>query len=242
MDAISSLVSLGRKDKKIYKYEIKRYINDYLMMIVTFQKNVRVIREDHTFDGVNSYPFAYIILDNKKEHQFIAVQESYELHASTIIKRLEKSLQKILIKNYLTVKITPIYKESDFWVFAQKNEGKIISLSFSLITPNMSNISSLLSEDLKRTAKSTAAIETNLTLNSASDSSLHLRQDNEELNGLVNYAAQGGGEISAKIKGSKLKFYSNDYHATMEIDELELKGDLDNLTRLIQDKIKTINR
>lgn len=151
MDALLSLKISGKEeDRRCYKYELARRINNFVMMITSRQKNVKVIREDHTPADVDSFPFSYIIFDNEKEYQFIAVQESPELHARTIVKKLEKALQKILLTHYLTVKFSPIYKESDFWVFARENEGKIISLSFTLITPNMSNISSMLSEDLKK--------------------------------------------------------------------------------------------
>lgn len=243
MNALLSLKISGKEeDRRRYKYELVRCINNFVMIITSRQKNVKVIREDHTPADIDSFPFSYIIFDNEKEYQFIAVQESPELHARTIVKKLEKALQKILVKHYLTVKFSPVYKESDFWVFARENEGKIISLSFTLITPNMSNISSMLSDDLKRTAKVTAATETNLKLKSDSSSSLNLQADNKELSGLVNYAAQGGGEIRAKIKNSTLSFQSNDYQAFMEIGELEFNGDLSSLVRLIRREIAQLNR
>ena len=243
MEALLSLKISGKNgNRRRYRYELVCRINNFVMMITSRQKNVKVIREDHTPADVDSFPFSYIIFDNEKEYQFVAVQESPELHARTIVKKLEKSLQEKLKARYLTVKFSPVYKESDFWVFARENEGKIISLSFSLITPNMSNISSMLSEDLKRTAKVTAAIETNLRLKSDSSSSLNLQPDNDELNGLVNYAAEGGGEIRAKVRDSTLSFQSNDYQAVMEIGEMEFEGDLSSLVKLIRREIAQLNR
>lgn len=235
-DAVLSLKISGKdEEKRRYKYEVGRYIGESIMLITSRQKSVKVIREDHTPTDVDSFPFAYIIFDNDKDRQIIAVQESAELHARTIVSKLEKTLQKSLAKNHLMVKITPIYKESNFWIFVEENEGKISSLSFNLITPNMANISSRLSEDLKKTAKTTGTIETNLKFNASKTGSLNLQQDNSELDGLVNYAAQGGGEIGIKLKDSKLAFRSNDFQMTLEIGEGELKGDLSSLVKLMRD-------
>lgn len=71
---------------------------------------------------------------------------------------------------------------------------------------------------------------------------MNLQPDNNELNGLVNYAAKGGGEIRAKVRDSTISFQSNDYQAFMEIGELDFKGELSSLVRLIRREIAQLNR
>lgn len=224
--------------KKKYWYEIYRHTEKSIMLITSRQKNVKVIREDHTEKDVDSFPFCYVIIDNDKDNQIIAIQESTEFRAKTILKKIEKALQHFLSKKYLIIKFSPIYKEDNFWDFVSKYDEKITSLSFDLITPNMSNISSRLSEDLKKTAKATGTVETNLKFNAASKGALKLSQDNHELDGLVNYAAQGGGGIFVKVKGTKLGFDSNDFQLTLEIDDFQIKDSLESIINLIRNKAK----
>ena len=222
--------------KKRYSYDIYRHTEKSIMLIASRQKNVKLIREDHTERDVDSFPFGYVIIDNDKEHQIIAIQESTELRAKTILKKIEKALQHFLAKRYLIIKISPIYNEDNFWDFVSKHEEKITSLSFDLITPNMSNISSRLSEDLKKTAKATGTVETNLKFNAASKGTLKLSQDNHELDGLVNYAAQGGGGIFVKVKGARLGFDSNDFQLTLEVEDSQIKDTLENIITLMRNK------
>lgn len=231
--AIKSIETI--KTRRKYKYEMEKYIDEYFMFIVSRQKNVKVILEDHTKSDVDSFPFSRIIIDNNDSNQIIAVQDSIEFSQKTIINSFKKYINKILIDNHLIAQIEPVYKESDFWSFIKENKEDITSISFNLITPNMSNISSCLSEDLKKAAKTTGAIETNLKFNSSSSGSLKIQPNNTAIDGLVTYASQGGGEISVKTKGSRLGFCSNDYQKTIEIDELDYKGDLNSLIALIRE-------
>ena len=225
-------------EKKRYTYELGKYVDDSIILIASRQKSVKYIRADHTQDDVDSFPFGYIIIDNNSEYQTMCIQDSSELRARSVAKKIEKSLHRILSKTNLTVKISPIYKESDFWTFVESHKDNIASLSFDLITPNMSNISSRLSEDLKNTAKNTGTTETNLKFNAAKNGFLLLDRENRELEGLVDYTSKGGGEVRIKVKGSKIGYHSNDAQLNMEFSDLELQG---NLTDLIAEIRKRAN-
>ena len=150
------------------------------------------------------------------------------MRARSIARRIETSLQNILLKDDLTVKISPLYKECDFGAFVEAHKEKITKISFDLITPNMSNISSRLSEDLKRMAKMTGTAETNLKFNAARNGSLNLERGNTEIDGLVDYASKGGGEIRISAKNVKIAYGSNDAQINAEIEDIELTGSLEN--------------
>lgn len=223
-------------NKKIkYKCEINRYDDDSYLLIFNKKKNISVIKEDHTREGVHSYPFSHVFIYNNKQYQIIAIQDSSDLHSKTIKSCLEVKLEKLLYEKGIIIKILPIYKENNFWDFVSKHEQKIISLSFNIITPNMSNISSTLDEELKQTAKRTGTIETNLKFNADKNRYLKLNREDNTIDGLVKYTSKGGGDINMKIKGFKKGFSSNDYQKYLEIDELNYNGSLQNFKELMKD-------
>lgn len=241
-DAVLSLkISSKDGEKRRYKYELGKYINDSIVLIASRQKSVKYIREDHTQDDVASFPYGHIIIDNNKDYQIICIQDSTELRARSVAKKIEKILHGILSKNNLTVKISPIYKESDFWTFVESHRGKITTISFDIITPNMSNISSRLSEDLKSAAKKTGTAETNLKFNAGKNGFLHLERENAEIDGLVNYTSKGGGEVQIKAKDTKIGYHSNDAQLNMEFTDLELNGNLQEIIAAIRNKISDGN-
>lgn len=184
---------------------------------------------------MHSYPFSHVFIYNNKQYQIIAIQDSSDLHSKTIKSCLEVKLEKLLYEKGIIIKILPIYKENNFWDFVSKHEQKIISLSFNIITPNMSNISSTLDEELKQTAKRTGTIETNLKFNADKNRYLKLNREDNTIDGLVKYTSKGGGDINMKIKGFKKGFSSNDYQKYLEIDELNYNGSLQNFKELMKD-------
>lgn len=236
-EAVLNLKISGKdENKRRYSYELVRYIESKIMMITSRQKKVKYIREDHTEDKIASFPFVHLIFDNDKDYQILAVENKSDYKPATIVNLLEKTLQNYLKKDNLTVKFSPIYRENDFWLYLEKNKNNISSVTFSIITPNMSNISSRLCDDIKTTAKMTGAAVTDLKLSADKNGSLHIDQGNTMLDGIIDYTSQGGGEISAQSKKSKLSFSSNDFQLTIEVSEEFLKECLPNIIEIIREK------
>ena len=232
-DAILNINSfVDRKTK--YKFEISKKDGDSFLLIFNKQKKVSVIKEDHTKEGITSYPFGHVFIDNDPFQQIIAAQESSDLHAKTIINNIKKYLEKNLQQYGIAFKISPMYKENDFWDYVSEHEKDISHLSFNIITPNMSNLTTRLDKDLKKTAQDTGAVETNLSFHAGKKNFLKLDRTNETIDGLVDYTSKGGGDISVKIKGLKIGFKSNDYQKSIEMDEFEYKGDLQNCKEIIR--------
>ena len=73
-------------------------------------------------------------------------------------------------------------------------------IEFSLITPNMANISKTISDELKNLAKTSNTARTDIRLNAADDTSLIIEKDNLYINDLVEYSSQGGGTIRVQSK------------------------------------------
>ena len=96
-----------------------------------------------------------------------------------------------------------IFEKRQFWSLLHQYEGRVKSVEFEIITPNMANISGSLSDDLKDFAKATNSARNKLKIESDPEAPLRLEEDNRTLQGLVNYSSEGGGNISLKIDGVK---------------------------------------
>lgn len=243
-EAVLSLkISENPGAKRKYKYDIIRKGDNKMLLVIAREKSVNFFREDYVKDSIPSFPPVYLIIDNDREHQIIAVENSSEYaNTNTILKELEKNLQRTLSKYNLLVKFSPIYKENSFWDYIEKNKDDISRLHFTLITPNMSNISGRLCGDLKEIAKHTRAATSDYKISADKDATLQIDRGNEAIAGLVDYTAQGGGTVSVRRKGSKICFKSNDYQVDIEIEDLELNEDIKNLIELIREKINGSDR
>ena len=142
-------------------------------------------------------------------------------------KLLQRNLEHSLRARQLTMHIKPIFDKKDFWDIVSRHEHEISSVKFELISPNMSNISKCLTIDLKTINEETNSHRTNVELNSDRGASLELGESNRVVSGLVEYAAQGGGNISIKVQGVRQKIQTNTEIKTLEIDEFTV----DNLTK-----------
>lgn len=213
--------------KPKYTYRVtKQYVDKYLL-ISSAQRNVHYYNEQHEKDSIQSYPPAHILIDNDPISQLILVESSKDYASPlTLIRHFKKIISKLLEDDHLCMKIVPIYKERSFWEFVKQHHNSINLLRFTLITPNMSNISGGLSEDLKCIAKGSKAASSEITLRPEPNAVLDIKHDNQGISNLANYTSQGGGTVQARLKNSKLRYNSSDHQMAIEIGEAEIDGDL----------------
>ena len=127
-----------------------------------------------------------------------------------------------------------MFEKHSFWELVDEYSGKLLSIDFEFITPNMATISSALSGDLKKLAKSTNSIRNRLRLESGESASLAQDQSNQMINGLVDYSGQGGGDITLKIKGLKKKVKTSKTLKEVEFDEIDLEGDPETVVAMLK--------
>ncbi len=221
-------------NKTHYKFEIDKNDEESILLIFNKQKKVKVIRKDHTKESIVSYPFGHIFIDNNPLRQIVAIQEASDLSAITILNSLKRYLVRRLRDKGIIFEISPLYEENNFWNYVDKNKTHISHLVFNIITPNMSNISSRLNEELKQTAKDTGTAETSLCFAAPRDGYLNLDRENKTINDLIDYTSKGGGNIIVKIKGVKIGFNSNDHKKSIDIDEITFKEDIEDYKELIR--------
>ncbi|MCG9629004.1 hypothetical protein L1D34_29835 [Vibrio mediterranei] len=120
----------------------------------------------------------------------------------------------------------------------RKYRGKVKSVDFEIITPNMANISGTLPDDLKLFAKCTNSTRNNLKIESEPDSALHLEEDNSALRGLVDYSSEGGGNISLKIDGIKKHHQTSRTVKEITLGEMELTGNAEQIAQVLKELLK----
>lgn len=223
--------------KRVYPKKDLNYSPVYIYLMAT-PKSVTMETDEFTLKEIENYPKIYVIVLNNKDEQIIAIEKRTTAFPKTqnAINKLSNRLNKILEIHNLNVHINPIYDKKYFWDFIK---GKSIrKLEFNLITPNMANISNVLSDDLKNLAKNSNTARTDLRLNAADDSSLIIEPDNQDINDLVHYSSQGGGGIRLQCKEANRFTDLNKGVSMVSCDSITLEGNPDNIRDLILSFIK----
>ena len=209
--------------KRIYpkKEPLSEDVNIFLM---AKPKSLTMETDDFSSKEIQNWPRIHLIVINDKEQQILAVEKRTSAFPSTknVINKISERLNKILGLHNLNVHINPIYDKKFFWDFVA---GKSIKkIEFSLITPNMANISKTISDELKNLAKTSNTARTDIRLNAADDTSLIIEKDNLYINDLVEYSSQGGGTIRVQVKGARRFTDINKGITTMSCDSLTLES------------------
>jgi hypothetical protein len=121
-----------------------------------------------------------------------------------------------------------VFQEADFWHLVELHKGAIRDIKFEFITPNMSNISKPLSEELKSFAEKSNATKTDLKIYANPNSSVILDIDDPEymetIRGLVKYSSEGGGDVSLKIRSGGSRKHTKQSKKTVKTDAIERLG------------------
>lgn len=203
------------------------------VFVMAKQKHITRETDDFTSQDIENWPKIHLIVLNNEYEQIIAIERRTNAFSSTknATTKLTNKLNAVLEYKNLSVHISPIYEKHSFWDFI---EGKIVKkIEFDLITPNMANISQAISEDLKTLAKNSNTARTELALNAADNSNLHITPDNEQIVDLVEYASQGGGEIKVQIRGFNKAININKGIKTVSIDNIGIMGNAKNIQDII---------
>ncbi len=198
----------------------------FLLFRVAVSRSITIETQDFNQKEIDNWPSFYIAFWNDPIKQLIYIQRRTDaFHKTEIVtKILETEITKYLNKKQLIIFIRPLFKKEKFWRIVTQFKGKIRNIRFNLLTPNMSNISGGLSEDLKLFAKQTNTSTTTLSMSSDYNSSLHLDENDRNLNGIVNYASNGGGDISFKIFGYENRIHTTDTKRSIKMDNITIQG------------------
>jgi len=176
---------------------------------------------------VEDWPKILILIDNEPDAQKAGIQLDYRVfqQTATVARILESNLNRVLRRDRLSVFFEPLFERGDFWRTVQSYPNQITRASFELISPNMSNISRILKVELGDLHRATNTQKTKLELNSEEGSALRLTPDDPTISSIVDYASEGGGKISLKIRGLEGTITTSESIKEITISELEITGD-----------------
>ncbi|BFR49346.1 hypothetical protein RVX_R24070 [Nitratidesulfovibrio sp. HK-II] len=201
------------------------------------KKNVkRFKKEKFVREELDSWPPTHVIFDVKPERQLLFVERNALAfrETRTVVKYIMRNVNRMLGKNDLLAQALPMFKKDDFWESVEEYSGRVRYVEFSLVTPNMSSITKTLSGQLKALAKNTLSAKTGLKIEAPQSGYLDLSPENEELGGLVDYSAEGGGEIAMKINGMRVPIRTSNYPITLAVDDVVLRAnDVDELVKIL---------
>jgi hypothetical protein len=222
---IKNLGQLKRKSRLI-KTSIVFQSDETIIYKFAPKKHITVETKDFKDEKVEDWPSFHVFFWNKPDKQLIAIEEKTKAFqkTTTVNNILMEYVNEKLEEKNLTLFSEPIFQKEDFWNIILAHKQKILDIKFDLITPNMSNISHVLSEDLKSLAKDTNTQKTSLHLFANKHTTLDIDESNSYIDDIASYASRGGGNISIKIKGLKKRKHTSDSIETLEIDDIELNS------------------
>src|SRR5437868_14017644 len=199
-------------------YYWDRYANDLPFRIVDNEDEVIIMKlgkekivtltNENLYDEEHpDFPNVVIVINNDPEDQTIAISRDIDSFSNSFVVAniLEENFSRACNKYNLEVVVNPILDEVDFWNLVTKYKDRITLLRFSLIRPNLANISGTFKDEIRELTDSTNSLVTKVELNAPRDSALeNIDQENQRVKDLADYAIQGGSQyIHMKVKGIK---------------------------------------
>jgi hypothetical protein len=218
--------------KRIY------FEDSFALFKIAANRSLNRETKDFKEEELDNWPSIYAAVWNQPDKQIIAVEKRIAAfqHSETVVRMIIDAVNFRLSKHLLRAHWEPQFEKTVFWDLVKQHKDKIHEICFELVTPNMANISNVLDEGLKNFAKSTNTATTSLKIESDTASSLSIKQDDPAINSLVDYASEGGGDISIRLHGFKKKIHTSKTVKEIDISEVSLTGD----AKYIVDSIKQI--
>ena len=198
----------------------------FSLYMVAANRSQKHETKDFLTEQIENWPKVLVAVWNEPDKQLVAVQHRASAFQDTdaVMKLIFDPIAPLLAERQLVAMWEPLFERSAFWDLARRYEGKIQEVDFELITPNMANISKVLPENLRDFAKLTNAVKSHVTLACDPSSALKIAEQNEMLSSLVDYASQGGGDISIRLHGFKKKLHTARSIREIEVDEVSVQG------------------
>ncbi len=238
-EAVSRLQQMtGRRTDAIVKVENAG--KDEFILQIAPNRSLQLETEDFKTELLPNWPRVLAIIFNRDDEQIVAIQHRTSAFAGTdiAVNLLRAATKRHLESNHLRAIFAPIFNEHYFWELVAAHENQIKEIHFELVTPNMANISNVLPDELKDFAKNVNAVRTDLRLKADDASALDIDKSDTALQGLVEYASEGGGDIALRIKGFRKKVHTSTSRKDIVIGELELSTAPDVLVQILRDLMK----
>ena len=198
---------------------------DMFYFKISARRIAHLYKEDFSEDTIDNFPNIIVAINNHPDVQKIAIQTSTSpfKDSETVRRFVMDSIDAKLKDHNLSIFIDPVFDKQDFWKFIRKYPKQITQLTFDLISPNLANISKDLTISLREAYEDTNTHRTKIEFNAETNSVLDIKEDSKFVGGIVNYSANGGGNIFARIQGKRSKINTSDNPSEFNIDEKLIK-------------------
>lgn len=199
---------------------------DFYLFRVAANRSIHRETKDFGDEFLDNWPSVLMGVWNRPDVQLVAIQKRTTAFQRTdiLMRAVMAAVSTFLEQRQLRCLYEPLFEKQEFWKVIDDNEGKVQSLEFEFLTPNMANISKTLPSDLREFAKQTNSQSNLLKLKSDSEAALHVSKGSEVMNGLVDYSAEGGGNITVKIAGVKKNYQTSNTAKEIEALDVEMQG------------------
>ena len=190
------------------------------------KRNTKVYKKDFSETNIENYPNILVAINNHPDVQKIAIQDNSIAFkdCKTVSHFIHETLDVKLKPYNLSMFSEPLFDKKEFWNLIKKYPKQIRQLTFDLVSPNMANISKNLDLNLKQLYEDTNTQKTKLELNSDKDSYLDIKESSKFINSLVDYSADGGGNIQIRVAGMRKKLHTAESPTEFNVDENLLKN------------------
>ncbi len=214
--------------------------NEFILLRIAHNRSINRETKEFKNEIIDSWPSLLVAIWNHPEKQLIAVQKRSKAFTScqSATKLILDSISDQLEHHHLRSIHEPLFEKQLFWRLLNQYHGRIKSVEFEIITPNMANISATLAEDLKTFAKTTNSTRNKLRIEADPDAPLHLEESNQTLQGLVGYSSEGGGNISLKIDGVHKKHNTSKTVKEIQLGDMEMQGNAEAITSVLKELMK----
>jgi hypothetical protein len=214
--------------------------DDFFLFKLAANRSMNHETRDFKEEELDNWPSIFCAIWNHPDAQYVLIQDRPLAFQDTgyVLKVIFENIDPVLEHRQLRCITESLFEKKAFWDMANKFQGRIREVDFEIITPNMSNISSTLPQDLTNFAKRTNSIRNHLRVSSDSTSALKIEESNETLSSLVDYSSSGGGNISVKITGASKKYHTNKTHKEIDIEEITLHGDPSSVAAILKELLQ----
>ena len=239
-DVLENLPQFRHRGMEI-KHKTIFHAGDIFAFKIGAHKTMDRDTADFSREKIENWPNVTVLINNDPAAQVIAISRNQKAFASTktVANLLEAAISPSIRKYGLTIQVAEQFEENNFWALIEAHKGYVSKVRFEMIAPNMANISQALKIDLKQLNRDTNCQKTNIELETLDGVPLEISRDNKLIDGCVEYASLGGGDIAIKIKGYRKEFRTSTTVKTVAIDELYIEGGgndlLGNLKELLGD-------
>ena len=202
------------------------------------KRSTKVFNKDFSENVIDNYPNIIVAINNDPAIQKIAIQDNIKAFADckTVSHIIQKSVEPKVRQNNLSFFLEPLYDKQEFWNLVRKYPKQVKQVTFNLISPNLANISKNLQLNLKELYEDTNTQKTKVELNAEEESYLDIKENSKFVNSLVDYSADGGGNIQMRVAGMRKLIHTAQSPSEFNVEEQLLKScDWDKWDELFKD-------